>query len=328
MSARGANFTRAKLSSFHRYGFSDVEMDGAVLNRTEISAGQLASLRGLRIEYPLVLAGGDQRIELTAAEAQLLVDDVAIANPAVMDPSFDCSKATTAAEKEICLPENRDLADADRLLGRTFAEARKNNPQLVAGQRQWLRQRDACMAEESPSNCFRNAYAERQGRLLGVIGDSDWLKPGEAALFVDDDLPVSDGMRETPLFARLAPLLAQATMGYVYIERSGDGSYETSGESIGANAHSCTLGATGLSLDPLTGWYSATDKKNNRKIRVVQIDRDWLRVFGNGHPYGEAAEAAADLASCGARAAFGPMRRIKLPAEVLKTYGARAAMER
>ncbi len=225
----------------------------------------------------------------------------------------------------ICLPDNRDLADADRLLARTFAQARKANPGLVADQRQWLKQRDGCMSEKFPSDCLRNAYARRQGQLLGALGESNWLKPGEAALFIDDELPVSEAMRRTALFARLAPLLAQASMGYAYVERRPDGGYDASGESVGANAHTCTLGASGLSLDPLTGWYSVRDSESNRRIRVMQIDGDWLRIFADGHPYGEEAEGSADYASCGARAAFGPMRRIALPAAILKTYADRAA---
>lgn len=327
MSARGANLSGAKLSSFHRYGLNDVELDGALLDRTEISPAQLASLKGRMITHPLVLVGGDARTELTAAEAQSLADDVAIADPGVRDPSFDCAKAASVAERTICLPDNRDLADADRLLAKTFAQARARNPQLVAEQRQWLKQRDACMGQEFPADCLRTAYATRQGQLLGALGESNWLKPGEAALFVDDELPVSDAMRQTPLFKRLAPLLAQASMGYAYIERTADGRYDASGESIGANAHTCTLGAAGLSLDPLTGWYGVRDSESNRRIRVVQIDGDWLRVFADGHPYGEEAEGSSDYASCGARAAFGPMRRIALPAAVLKGYADRAAME-
>lgn len=327
ISARGANLTRAKLSSFHRYGLNDVELAGAVLDRAEISPAQLASFKGRMVTDPLVLVGGDMRLELTAAEAQSLVDDVAIAQSGVSDPSFDCTKAASATERTICLPDNRDLADADRRLARTFSIARTERPRLVAEQRQWLKQRDACMAEEFPSDCLRNAYAKRQGQLLGSLGESNWLRPGEAALFIDDELPVSDAMRLTPLFARLAPLLAQGSPGYAYVERTADGRYDASGESIGANAHSCTLGAAGLALDPMTGWYGVRDSESNRRIRVVQVDGDWLRVFADGHPYGEEAEGSADYASCGARAAFGPMRRIALPPELLKSYAERAGID-
>ena len=327
MSALGANLSRAKLSSFHRYGLSDIALDGALLDRTEISPAQLASLKGRMISQPLVLVGGDSRIELTAAEAQALADDAAVADSGDKGPSFDCARAASPAEKMLCLPDNRDLAAADRLLAQTFSQARKTRPHLVAEQRQWLKQRDGCMAQEFPADCLRTAYTERQGQLLGTLGESNWLRPGEAALFIDDELPVSDAMRGSPLFARIAPLLAQASMGFAFVERTPDGRYRTSGESIGANAHTCTLGAAGLSLDSASGWYGLRDGESNRWIRIVQIDRDWLRVFANGHPYGEGAEGSADYASCGARAAFGPMRRTALPPEVLKSYAARADME-
>lgn len=325
--AQGTNFTDAKLSSFQRYSLDGIDLMNAVLDRTEIAPGQLASLRGRAITRGLVLVGGDMKLPLSSVDAQAIADDIALAERKIAEPSFDCARATTVVEKTICSPDHRDLADADRLLASVFAQVRKARPEAIAEQRQWLKQRDTCLAKEFPADCLRTAYAERRDMLLGELGERDWLKPGEAAVFVEDELPVSDAMRAMPLYRRLSPLLAQSSMAYVYVERTADGQYKTSGEAIGANAHTCTLGADGMKLDPLSGWYAVRDPESNRRVRVIQVRGDWLEVFASGHPDAEKAEASFDYVSCGARAAFSPMRRIALPADLLKSYADRAAME-
>lgn len=323
--AQETNFTDARLSSFQRYSLDGIDLTNAVLNRTEIAPGQLASLRGRAISRGLVLVGGDMKVAISAAEAQAIADDIALGQSKIAGPSYDCARAATSVEKTICLPDNSDLADADRTLASIYGEVRQSRPEAVADQRQWLKQRDACMAKEFPSDCLRTAYSERRGVLLGALGERNWLQPGEAALFIEDELPVSDAMRASPLYRRLAPLLTQSSMAYAYVERGQDGRYAASGEAIGANAHSCTLGAEGMTLDPLSGWYAVRDPESNRRIRVIQVRGEWLEVYANGHPYGDENEGAADYASCGARAAFSPMRRIALPPEIMNGYAERAA---
>lgn len=327
LSARGANFSGARLSSFRRYGLDDIDLDGALLDRTEISPAQLGSLKGRMILHPLILVGADSRIELGASEAQALVDDAAIVASGAAGPSFDCARASSPTEKALCLPDAVDLAQADRDLATLYAEVRPSHPAVGVGQRQWLKTRDACMAQPYPSDCLRAAYADRQGVLLGLLGERDWLAPGTGAVFIDDELPLSDAMRASPLFARLAPLLAKASMAYVHVARAADGTYAVSGEAVGANAHSCSLGATELRLDPATGWYSLSDPSTKARVRIIQIRGDMLSVLGNGHPDGEQADASVEYVSCGVRAAFGAMRRIALPAAVLNSYAARATME-
>lgn len=325
--ARGANLTGAALSSFRRYGLDGIDLEGAILDRTEMSPGQLASLHDKMIVHPLVLVGGDSQIELSAAEAQALIDDAAIVASLAAGPSFDCAKAASAAEKTLCHPDASDLARADRQLAALFAELRNARPSIVAEQRQWLKKRDGCMAKQYPSDCLRTVYADRQSILLGLQGERDWLAPGSGALFIDDELPLSDAIRTTALFAKIAPLLAKASMGYVHVARAADGSYVASGESVGANAHMCSLGAAGLRLDPATGWYSVRDPGTKGRVRIFQMRGEWLSAFASGRPSGDEAEASADYVSCGARAAFGPMRRIALPDAVIESYANRVGME-
>lgn len=328
VSAKRANFTRARLSSFRSYGFMDLGLAGAVLDHTEISPEQLGSLFGFALEHPLVLVGGDSKVTLAAADAMALIKDSSAYTALASGPSFDCAKAASAAEKLLCSDTAGDLPDMDRQLGALFAEARTAKRVDVAEQRQWLKQRDACMIGEYPSDCLRIVYRDRTGVLLSRIGERDWLKPGQGALFVEDSLPLSDAMRASPLFARIAPVLASASDAAIYAFRAADGSYSVTGEAVGANAHICSLGADGLRLDPLTGWYAMALPGKAGKARVVRVMGDWLGVFENGRPDGDMPEAEMDFVSCGMRAAFVPLRRIDLPTELLRRYADQYTQER
>lgn len=81
-----------------------------------------------------------------------------------ISPSFDCKKATTVVEKNIC--NDKDLADLDRKLAAAFFEL-KNNPQdrlnvsvedLIKNQKEWLKNRgnDNCLDE-----CLKKKYQQR-----------------------------------------------------------------------------------------------------------------------------------------------------------------------
>lgn len=327
ISARGANLTRTKISSFRSYGLMDVDLAGAILEMTEISASQLLSLRDLPIKLPLVLVGGDLRVTISAQEALALIADARTYGDQLAGPSFDCAKAATATEILLCEDRAGDIKAADLQLGRLFAQLRKVHPQSVTEQRQWLKQRDRCTADEFPSDCLRTAYGERIGLVLGHLGEQDWLAKGQGALFIEDDIPLSDAMRASPLFARIAPVLASAAMARVYVTRAADGSYSASGDAVGANAHTCSLGATAMRLDPLTGWYAVLDPGTRQTARIFRIIGDGLEVFASGRADGDMPEASMDYASCGARAAFGPMRRIALPPDLLKRYAGQVGFE-
>ncbi len=327
ISARGTNFTRAKLSDFRSYGFMDVNLDGAILDHAEISPEQLRSLSGFTVKDTLVLVGGDAKVDLSAPDAMALIGDSSAYSALAESPSFDCKKALSKVEMLLCAKTAGDLPAADRQLSALYAQVRARRPATVGEQRQWLKARDGCMAQEYPSDCLRSAYRDRAGALLGQLGEREWLARGEGALFIDDSLPLSEAMRASALFVRIAPVLASASVARVYISRAADGSYAASGDAIGANAHSCSLSATGLELDPLTGWYSVPLPGQRVKARILRVIDDRLEVFESGRAFGDLPEAELDYVSCGMRAAFSPMRRIDLPAALLKRYADQVAFE-
>ena len=319
MSARGANLTHARLSSFHPYGLMDIELAGATFDRTELSPAQLVSLTAQSLAHPIILIGGDDRVELSPQDAMALIADSTAYTARNDGPSFDCTKAKSEVERLLCSSTAGDLATADRHLGALFAQAGQQ-PALIAEQRRWLRQRDSCMQEAYPTDCLRTVYHDRIGVLLGKLGERDWLAKGQRALFIDDALPLSDVMRSTALFRRIAPVLARSSMAYVFVARGSDGSYRALGEAVGANAHTCSLDASDLRLDRTNGWYGVAVPGKQQTARILQVAGDELQVFASGRPSGDSIEASLDYMSCGARAAFGRLRRIDLPADLVRQY--------
>ncbi len=79
--------------------------------------------------------------------------------------SFDCAKASTAVEKQIC--NDPDLGLMDTELGSVYGALRKSlsgdaRSALRDSQRAWMRQRNACDAQ---SDCVTEAYVQRLREL-------------------------------------------------------------------------------------------------------------------------------------------------------------------
>ncbi len=80
-------------------------------------------------------------------------------------PSFDCDLASTSTERAICASES--LSQQDRSMSVSYKQLRERSPAPDAvrqRQREWVRERDSCGAEES---CIGASYEYR----LGEIGD-------------------------------------------------------------------------------------------------------------------------------------------------------------
>jgi uncharacterized protein len=153
-----------------------------------------------------------------------------IANPALA-ASFDCAKAATAIEKQVCA--DAELSTLDELLGRFYRgvlDVLQQSPCFKDDQRQWLgKVRNRC----ADSICLREAYLRRLGALSA-------LQPG-MALPKDLDLPdtlrlrwiippAEDQFATPKLNSR--PFEASGTIGYVldrggYVLVAGDGSIHT-----------------------------------------------------------------------------------------------------
>lgn len=103
---------------------------------------------------------------------------------AAPEPSFQCSRAKTAAERLIC--SNPSLAKLDRHL----AQMSKNSPASGReGARAWLRERDECVKDETSSedqaavHCVQSAYLNRMLNLeLGGLSTPPAPKQLDALL--------------------------------------------------------------------------------------------------------------------------------------------------
>lgn len=315
ISARGTDFSGATL---HSFGLYDVELTGAVVDRTIIGPGQLPFLAKAEFRGPVILRGGDQDVVITPEEARTLLAENARQVALEEAASFDCAKAASKVEQEICGEYASDLRRADREMAALYARAKAANPGMKAGQLAWLRQRNQCAASAYPSDCIRESYSLRKGQLLGLLGETDWLAPGESALFVDDVLPLPDSFRQSDLFTRITPVLVGASMTEILVDRSEEGLYAIRGSAVGANAHLCSLSASHLYFDKASGWYILVSE--GPAIPIFRIFAGRLEVFANGKPDYEKNPEASDFMSCGMRASFGETVRIDADDALIDRY--------
>lgn len=166
--------------------------------------------------------------------------------------------------------------------------------------------RDPAESEEPP--------ADKGGRRLAKES------PGTVHYFVDHPQSFADGFRTHPLYARLLPALIGSAWSRLSVRFNPDGSIDASGEAVGANAHSCSLGGERLRFDPATGWYSGTQQSDSdvpapwrgKPIPVLRFVGDRVDVWRMGRGGdGEGDPRESEFASCGARAAFSPMIRVR-----------------
>jgi uncharacterized protein YecT (DUF1311 family) len=127
-----------------------------------------------------------------SARSVLIVLGIAAAlvgapRPLLAAPSFDCKRASSIAEKEICgLPE---LEGLDRDIAASFAQALAvlsvaDADALRADQRAWLKTRDACgdLIHGDPPiyadvfGCLRQEMTARAAKLRATVASKQFSK--------------------------------------------------------------------------------------------------------------------------------------------------------
>ncbi|WP_373490268.1 pentapeptide repeat-containing protein [Parasphingorhabdus sp.] len=314
ISAKDADFSGATL---HGFGLSEVELTGAILDQTIIGPRQLPHLATADFRGDIILRGGGDDGRLTADEAQTLWTENDRWQMMQLHPSFDCAKAASTVEQLICADYGHALRSADRDIAFLYQQAKGRDPEAKASQMAWLKQRDLCAEAEYPSECLGESYSQRKSQLLGLLGETDWLAPGESALFIDDVLPLPAAFRQSALFGRIAPALVGASMTTILIERRNDGLYAINGRAVGANAHLCSIAASHLYFDKQSGWYIPVSE--GPAIPIFRIFDGRLEIFANGKPDHEKYPESADFMSCGMRAYFPETIRINAGDEMIIT---------
>ncbi|WP_164117861.1 hypothetical protein [Sphingorhabdus sp. Alg239-R122] len=315
VSAKGTNFTNA------HYPRADA-FDGAVLDNTLIDIGALADFRSADITGKIQIAEGGDAPDISRDEFRTLLADHDNYVARTGGPSFDCKKAVTRVEQEICGEYADELRTKDRQLAVLYREARQRGLNVVDGQKKWLRIRNTCgdQGNDYPRDCLISSYDTQIGALLGMLGETSFLARGEKTLFVNDVLPLSSEMRTSPLFERLTDVFDNTAYSRVVIERTGDGSYAINGMAIGANAHMCHIGASGLTLDTNSGWYVLPAHTAEKPAPIFRIIADKVEVFADGRLDYERYAEVANHMGCGARASFSDMRRLNVSAKKLEKY--------
>jgi uncharacterized protein len=114
--------------------------------------------------------------------------------------SFDCAKASAAAERAIC--SDKSLGDLDATLAALFkdglaaAGSDALRRSLVADERRWVAHRNATCAAPVQNGCLVKAYADRIAYLWNWANDNSPASeqiaiPADAARFVKDTQKVT-----------------------------------------------------------------------------------------------------------------------------------------
>jgi uncharacterized protein len=217
-------------------------------------------------------------------------------------PSFDCVKAQTQVEKLLCGEYATALRTADRDMAALYGEAKKGGKATTASQKAWLAKRNKCTDEE----CLAAAYQTRLDQLFAALGPRWALAPGQSVTYHDDVLPLPLSMRGSELYARIAPVLADASAQYITLTGLAGGRISAEGFALGSNAHMCDFGIDSPRFALKTGWYSGVSEDGT----LVPLFRIWgerllLRYSGNN---GDTPDEAQNFVSCGARASFADLR--------------------
>jgi uncharacterized protein len=85
----------------------------------------------------------------------------ATASPTLQPPSFDCAKAQSEAEQQVC--GDARLAALDRQLAALYKRVQTSPDELdiAAEQRGWIKGRDACSRAVDPHRCLVESYQTR-----------------------------------------------------------------------------------------------------------------------------------------------------------------------
>lgn len=176
-----------------------------------------------------------------------LMTSLSAAAPTTAQPSFDCSKATTAVEQAIC--RNPALAEEDAAMARLYASARVSaagtgTSGQVQRQKDWLLERSSCetsdiKAQDPRLDCLmttyraRNAelavgaaYADRAFALKTLYRLNAEFAPLVEAMMLYADQPPGSNWRSAALAAprrRIEQVLAAPWAGFKSGESAGYG---------------------------------------------------------------------------------------------------------
>ena len=280
VSLAGADLTGAALLMASK---SDWDLTGATIANTRLHMIQLDWLRRSRIAGPVLVEAtswSPARYDWVGAKpesgrvvlSRRELEQVWAAFDRPETPGFDCTRARSVAEHYICRERSGDEADApsafadvDRELNEAYVFAWRKDRSVVDGQRQWLRERDTCMAvvgKWDRIGCFRTAYHERTEALWRMAEDRPDFASGATQIYADQGTAGFLRAVDDPALRRkLARAAFWNSWQLVIIEPAGQGRLYARGEAIGPNYHLGSLNSPGEGViyDPISGFFGARE---------------------------------------------------------------------
>jgi len=133
------------------------------------------------------------------------------AQPAAVQPGFDCTRASTAIEKTICA--DKTLAMLDREMTRVLTLAREDasisQPNILKDQDTWLKQRNECLSSTDKERCLVESYV---GRISALRSDSSAVRKSKGGMSLGPFNAACDGDNVS-----LTVVFVNSSPGYVYV---------------------------------------------------------------------------------------------------------------
>lgn len=280
VSLAGADLTGAALLMASK---SDWDLTGATIANTRLHMIQLDWLRRSRIAGPVLVeptswtparydwvGARPESGRVVLSRGELGQVWAALDRPET--PGFDCNRARSVTEHYICRERSGDEADApsafadvDRELNEAYVLAWRNDRSVVATQRQWLRERDTCMAmieKWDRIGCFRTAYRERTEALWQMAEDRRDFASGATQIYADlGTASFLSAIDDPALRRKLARAAFWNSWQLVIVESPAPGKLFARGEAMGPNYHLGTMNSPreGIVHDPISGFYGARE---------------------------------------------------------------------
>ncbi len=218
ISMASASLRRA---SFHSFFVSDLNLDGAQIDQTELALDHLQLLKDARLVGPVVLRSPRRAIMLFPGEVSILAELAA----AEQDTGSACASPGAGALALICEAPGSAPRALIETVARLEAEAEGRAgyaERLVA----WSASRDACMELEGSDQqlaCVSQAYRSRRDELSSALGSPSWMRSEGFRLFISREAAYPTNRGRPGLYGRILPILLDSAVAAVMVKTDGRG---------------------------------------------------------------------------------------------------------
>lgn len=313
LSLRGANLTKA---SFYAFDFPEVDVTNAIVDQTEIGLQHIARLSGARLTGPVVVRSHNSAAIYLPAEYARIRG--ALAAGAGGTASADCKTEQNVIKKAICVTPGTELRRLSREVAELDQDIMRRNRRHAADQRAWedqLMRKCGTLPGDDIGECLKGEYRLRRETLVSKAGSPDWLRPGQYALFIASEAPLSEAFLRSELFLRVRPVLFDSAASKVMVKVERNGRVTAKGSAMGM----CQLNAPDLQFNRASGWISggATPATRTRRaepgIPVLQAIGDRLEVYRGGSTMSADGTLAPNpYVRCGPQGSFTLMQLVPL----------------